>query len=137
MRTFTASSLEASPGGLKEPANAVERPYMQEPGLDRHQWETEWSELEPDLEDSPSEALSDLDDLVSRMLEEAGYAVNTEDAVDDEGIDPEIYASFLAAREVTRQADNGEDVDPGDIAEAINAYRELYQHLLNRELDLS
>jgi hypothetical protein len=38
---------------------------------------------------------------------------------------------------VTRQADNGEDVDPGDIAEAINAYRELYQHLLNRELDLS
>ena len=110
---------------------------MYEPGLDREYWETEWAEFETDLQDSPMEALSEVDDLVARMLVAAGYPVDTRDPVDDEGIDPEIYASFLAAREVTRQADNGEDVDPGDIAEAINAYRELYQHLLNRELDLS
>jgi hypothetical protein len=110
---------------------------MYEPGLDREYWETEWAEFETDLQDSPMEALSEVDNLVARMLVAAGYPVDTPDTVDDEGVDPEIYMSFLAAREVTRQADNGEDVDPGDIAQAINAYRELYQHLLNRELDLS
>jgi hypothetical protein len=110
---------------------------MSEPGLDRHEWESEWGQLEPDLEDSPAEALSELDDLIARMLAEAGYPTETVDSVDDEGIDPEIVVSFLAARAVTRQVDHGDDVDPGDVAQAINDYRELYQHLINREVDLS
>jgi hypothetical protein len=110
---------------------------MSEPGLDREYWETEWAELEPDLEDSPAEALNELDDLVARMMVELGYPLDTVDRVDDEGIDPEVVISFEAARQVTWQVDRGDDVDPGDIAQAINDYRELYQHLLNRELDLS
>jgi hypothetical protein len=110
---------------------------MSEPGLDRHEWETEWAELEPDLEDSPTEALPELDDLIARMLAEAGYPVDTPDSVDDEGIDPEILTSFQAARETTRQVDRGEDFDPGDVAQAIDLYRQIYEHLLNRELDLS
>jgi hypothetical protein len=110
---------------------------MSEPGLDRHEWETEWEQLEPDLEDSPSEALHELDDLIARMLTEAGYPLDTQDPVDDEGIDPEVLTSFLAARETTRQVDRGDDVDPGDVAQAVNLYRELYQHLIARELDLS
>ncbi|HYY33096.1 MAG TPA: hypothetical protein VE693_05860 [Gaiellaceae bacterium] len=110
---------------------------MTEPGLDRHEWETEWAELEPDLEDSPAEALPELGDLIARMLAEAGYPVDTEDPVDDEGIDPEILASFQSAREITRQVDRGEDFDPGDVAQAIDLYREIYAHLVNREVDLS
>jgi hypothetical protein len=110
---------------------------MSEPGLDREYWETEWAELEPDLEDSPAEALNELDDLVARMMVELGYPLDTVDRVDDEGIDPEVVISFEAARQVTWQVDRGDEVDPGDIAQAINDYRELYQHLLNRELDLS
>ena len=110
---------------------------MSEPGLDRHGWETEWAELEPDLEDSPVEALPELDDLIARMLAEAGYPVDTEDRVDDEGIDPEILASFQAAREVTRRVDRGEDFDPGDVGQAIELYREIYAHLVSREVDLS
>jgi hypothetical protein len=110
---------------------------MQEPGLDRHQWETEWAELEPLVVDSPSEALSDLDDLVARMLEEVGYPTETEDPVDDEGIDPEVLASFRAARETTLAVDRGADVDPGDVGAAVGLYREIYEHLLNREVDLS
>jgi hypothetical protein len=46
---------------------------MVEPGLDRHEWESEWAQLEPLVVDSPVEALGDLDDLVRRMLVEAGY----------------------------------------------------------------
>ena len=110
---------------------------MSEPGLDRHEWQTEWEQLEPLVEDSPSEALSELDDLIARMMDSAGYPTNTEDSVDDEGIDPEVLLSFRAARETTSQVDRGEDVDPGDVAQAINLYREIYEHLLARELDLS
>jgi hypothetical protein len=110
---------------------------MSEPGLDRHEWETEWEQLEPDLEDSPSEALHELDDLIARMLTEAGYPLDTQDQVDDEGIDPEVMTSFFAAREITRQVDRGDDVDPGDVAQAVNLYRELYEHLIAREVDLS
>jgi hypothetical protein len=110
---------------------------MSEPGLDRHEWETEWEQLEPDVEDSPAEALHDLDDLIARMLTEAGYPLDTADPVDDEGVDPEVLISFYAAREITRQVERGEDVDPGDVAQAVNFYRELYAHLIDREIDLS
>ena len=108
---------------------------MVEPGLDRHEWETEWEQLEPLVADSPAEALSELDELVARMLAEAGYPMETEDLVDDEGIDPEVLASFQAARETTRQVDRGEDVDPGDIGQAIGLYREIYEHLLATRAD--
>jgi hypothetical protein len=110
---------------------------MSEPGLDRHAWETEWEQLEPLVVDSPAEALSELDDLVARMLAEAGYPLETEDAIDDEGIDPEVLTSFQAARETTRQVDRGEDVDPGDVGQAIGLYREIYEHVIAREIDAS
>jgi hypothetical protein len=110
---------------------------MSEPGLDRHAWETEWEQLEPLVVDAPTEALPEVDDLVGRMLVEAGYPLETEDPVDDEGLDPEVLASFRAARETTNQVDRGEDVGPGDVGQAIGLYREIYQHLLARELDTS
>ena len=105
---------------------------MEEPGLDRHEWESEWQALEPLVVDSPAEALPELDSLVERMLVEEGYPVGGE-PVDDGGVDPEVLASFRVAREITRRADAGEDVDPGDIGYAVGLYRELYGHLLNRQ----
>jgi hypothetical protein len=110
---------------------------MVEPGLDRQQWETEWSALEPLVVDSPVEALSELDDLVRRMLVEADYPIDTPDPVDDEGIDPEVIGSYRAAHEVTMLVDRGEDFDPGDVGQAIGLYREIYEHVLGREVDLS
>ena len=108
---------------------------MSEPGLDRHEWESEWATLEPAVLESPREALPELDALVRRMLEERRFALD--DPVAREGEDPEIVVSFLSARAIARQVDRGDDVDPGDIAQAVNDYRELYEHLLNREIDLS
>ncbi|HEX3256762.1 MAG TPA: hypothetical protein VHQ96_13300 [Gaiellaceae bacterium] len=110
---------------------------MVEPGLDRHEWETEWEQLEPLVVDSPAEALPELDDLVRRMIVESGYPLETNDPVDDEGIDPEVLGSYRAAHEVRLLLDRGEDFDPGDVGQAIGLYREIYQHLLNREVDLS
>jgi hypothetical protein len=105
----------------------------EEPGLDAHAWESEWQALEPLVVDSPIEALPELDNLVERMLAEAGYPLSTPDPVDDEGIDPEIVASFRAAHEVAVQVDQGADVDPGDVGQAIGLYREIYEHLLAGE----
>jgi len=110
---------------------------MVEPGLDRHEWETEWAVLELLVVDSPTEALPELDDLIRRMLVEAEYPLDTADVVDDEGIDPEVLASYRTAHEVTEIVDRGDDFDPGDVGQAIGLYREIYQHLLNREIDLS
>jgi hypothetical protein len=102
---------------------------MLEPGLDRHEWESRWASLEEDLEDSPRDVLPELDQLVEQMLEERGYAI--EDPVVREGDDRDVVADFLAAREITRLAtDDPDSASPGDVALAVNNYREVYELLL-------
>jgi hypothetical protein len=102
---------------------------MMEPGLDRHEWESEWEALEEQVADAPAESLKELDDLVARMLEARGYGID--DPVAREGDDREIVAEFLAARETTQLVESGsDDVSPGDVAAAINGYRSIYEYLL-------
>jgi hypothetical protein len=101
---------------------------MVEPGVDRHEWETEWQALEPLVADSPAEALPELDGLIERMMAARGLPV-TEDAV-EEPPEPELLAEFLEARRITRLVDGGEAVDPGDIGAAVAAYRNLYGQLI-------
>ncbi len=103
---------------------------MRDPGLDRHEWETEWKALEADLEDSPAEALPELGDLVERMLLERGFPIN--DEVADDGIEPDILVEFRSAREVAQRVERGEDVDPGDVGEAIANFRDIYRQLSER-----
>jgi hypothetical protein len=100
---------------------------MVEPGVDRHEWETEWQALEPLVADSPAEALPELDGLIERMMVARGLPLS-EDAVEEP---PEpVLAEFLEARRITRLADSGETVDPGDIGAAVAGYRNLYEQLL-------
>jgi hypothetical protein len=102
---------------------------MIEPGLDRHEWESEWQALEEQLADAPAQALGDVDNLVERMLLERGYSVT--DPVAQEGDDREIVAEFLAAREITRLVEEGnEDVSPGDVAAAVNGYGAIFDYLI-------
>jgi hypothetical protein len=102
---------------------------MEEPGIDRHEWIGEWEALEEDVRDSPAEALSDLDDLVARMMTARGLALAEREG--ENTAENETTREFANARAITRQVDDGEDVDPGDIAYAVNAYRELYASLLD------
>ncbi|HEV8687367.1 MAG TPA: hypothetical protein VGQ84_08825 [Gaiellaceae bacterium] len=99
-----------------------------EPGLDLHEWESEFSSIEPDFEDDPAGALVELTNLVGRMLTARGFAVD--DPVADDGEEPEILATFRAAREVSRLVESDADVDPGDVASAINDLRDVYDHLI-------
>jgi hypothetical protein len=102
---------------------------MAEPGLDRHEWETEWQALEPPVADSPAEALPDLDDLLERMMVAQGLPISADDV--GEPPEPELLAEFIEARRITRLADGGEAVDPGDVGAAVAGYRDLYGHLID------
>jgi hypothetical protein len=102
---------------------------MQEPGLSRHEWESEWAALEEQLEDSPADVLPELDDLVERMLNDRGYALD--DPVAREGDEREVVSDFLAAREITRLLNDGADgISPGDVGAAVNGYRAVYEYLI-------
>jgi hypothetical protein len=101
---------------------------MDDPGLDRHEWESEWEALAPLLQDSPADVLPELDDLVARMMVARGYPVTDELA--PEAADPDVVAEFLEARRIARLGDEGATLDPGDVGAAVTAYRSLYQYLL-------
>lgn len=101
-----------------------------EPGIDRHEWESRWASLEDELEDSPRDVLPELDELIEQMLEERGYAVD--DPVARGGDEREVVADFLAARETTQLVrDDPDSVSPGDVADAVNDYRSLYEYLID------
>jgi hypothetical protein len=121
--------LEAATAGLK-PRRCAQNARMStpEPGLDRHEWETEFQALEPELEDSPADALPELHDLVERILVERGYS--PDDPVAGDGDEPEVLAEFRAARETTMALERGASPGPGDVAAAVNGYRAVYQHLV-------
>ena len=122
--------LVTSAAGLRGAASAQKPRMSTEPGLDLHEWESEYQALEPEVEDSPREALPELLDLVGRMLVARGYAI--EDPVADDGDDPEILVEFRAVRETTRAIERGDEgVGPGDVAAAVNGLRAIYDHLIS------
>jgi hypothetical protein len=98
---------------------------MQEPGLDRREWESEWRALEPLVVDAPDEALPELDRLLERMIGDQREA------------ELEVLAGFRAAREIARRVERGEEVDPAEVGQTVGLYRELYEHLLQRASDTS
>jgi hypothetical protein len=65
-----------------------------------------------------------MDSLLEEMLTTRGYQIS--EPVTLSGEEPEVIKQFLAAREITRLADAGE-VDPGDVADAIEGYRALFE----------
>jgi hypothetical protein len=102
---------------------------MQEPGLDRHAWESEWQTLEDSVRANATDALGELDRLVARMLEESGYDLT--DPVVREGEEREVVAEYLAAHDIVEAAERGsEELSPGDVAAAINGYRAVSEHLV-------
>jgi hypothetical protein len=93
-----------------------------------HDWETRYQGLEDDLRDAPAEALPELHRLVEQMINERWIAVD--DFVADDGVDPEIRATYRAAREIVQRLDRGDDVDPGDVGSAIENDRSIYEYLV-------
>jgi hypothetical protein len=102
---------------------------MQEPGLDEHEWITEWEQLSQFLEESPIEAIPEVHRLITEMMEARGFEL--EEPEGEELKEPEITRAYIAAREVKDEIESGDSLDLGDVPGAVEAYRELYQDLLD------
>jgi hypothetical protein len=100
-----------------------------EPGLDLHDWQTQMEQLNGQLEESPLEALPEFADLIERIMVERDILTETGEPVTAENRDPEIIDRYTAAREIATLAEAG-DADPGDLADAINNLRDLYEYLV-------
>jgi hypothetical protein len=101
---------------------------VQEPGVDEHGWASRYEALEPELHDAPAESLADLDELIAEMMEARGLPLQEREG--EQTDEPETVRQFEEARRVTRLLETGDPYDPGDIANAIDGYRSLYDHLL-------
>jgi len=99
---------------------------MLDPGLDRHDWESQWASLEDDIRESPREVLPELERLLAQMLEEAELDPTAQPG-DDE---PEILAEFRAGQELRRSAESDAG-SAGDVAAAIEAFRLVYDTLID------
>ena len=100
-----------------------------EPGLDAHEWETEWASLEEDIADSPETALPVIHELITRMLKER--RILDDNLVVSEGADPEWSRTWEAGRELVAVVDDpGADVDRQDLLDQLEEYRELHDALL-------
>lgn len=100
-----------------------------EPGLDIHEWESEWASLEDDMADSPDTALPVVHELITRMLRERG--VLDENLVVAEGADPDWFRTWEAGRELVGVLDDpGVDVDAQDVLDQLEEYRDLFQALV-------
>src|SRR5207249_10234806 len=97
---------------------AAQESPMSEPGLDLHQWRTRWEQLDEVAHESPADAAGEMDRLLEEMLAERQFAEE----------DEELRRQFDASRELYRSYERG-DGDAGELAEAINGYRLLYETL--------
>ena len=109
------------------PANAERRPPLSEPGLDLHQWETRWSDLQEQAADAPDEALPEFVRLVEEMLTERGYALD--DPVVEEGEDFDLVRNFQAARDISRAAETT-PLEREDLDAALEDLQEIHDFLI-------
>jgi hypothetical protein len=98
-----------------------------EPGLDLHEWQTRWQELQDLAADEPAETLPEIVRFVEQMLRERGTPLD--DPVTAEGDDPDIIRDFLAAREVANAVEAG-TAEPEDVVVALDNLREIYEYLV-------
>jgi hypothetical protein len=95
-----------------------------EPGLDLHEWETRWAEIEESLGEDPTEALPAACDEVEELLRiRAGDELLEQQA-------PELAAAYESARDVANRIERGDEVGPGDVGGAVESLRLVRTSLL-------
>ena len=102
-----------------------------EPGLDQHEWETQWQQLRAHAEDDPAQALPELADFVEAILRQRGIRPEEEPA--GAGQEVEVTHAYRFAREIGDRVERAEDVDPGDVGAAHEALAEVYAWLTGRQ----
>jgi hypothetical protein len=94
-----------------------------DPGQDLHEWESARASLEEEADSSPDAVLSELAELVERMLVARGYDVT--DPVARAGDERDVVVSYLAARETAERAELGE-ASRGEVESALDDLRSVF-----------
>jgi hypothetical protein len=94
---------------------------QREPGLDLHEWETRWQELEPLFELDAADALPEACNFIEQVLLESGIGHTRVGGENDE-----LIAAYEAARETADRVERSERFDPGDVGAAIENLRTVY-----------
>ena len=102
---------------------------MTDPGLDLHEWESQWAQLQEDAADSPDEALPEIVNLVEQMLADRGFDLENPVVVEDESRD--IVSDFLAARDIARAAETTK-LEQEDIQTALDDLAEIHDFLVDQ-----
>ena len=100
---------------------------MEEPGLDMHEWETRWQDLQDEAADDPVQTLPEIVRLVEEMVVGRGFA---EEPVTAEGEAPDVVRQLQSAREIARLIDAGEAVETTDVIEELDGLREIHDYLV-------
>jgi hypothetical protein len=102
-----------------------ESPVSIEPGLDLHEWETRWQELQDLAAESPADALPEMVRLTEQMLLERGYAIDNRAAIEGD----DVVRSFLAARDLVTEWETGAGTG-GDLGAALENLTDGHDFLL-------
>jgi len=102
------------------------------------QYRAEWARVQQSFVDQPAAAVADADQLVLRMMREAGYPVDEFDQrVNDISVEhPEVAAHYRDAHRVAVAQVRGE-TDTEELRQAVTAYRHLVDALLADSEDAS
>jgi hypothetical protein len=123
--SFAKLSAEPNPQVFSEASGGKQDSVALEPGLDLHEWETRWQELQDLAAESPAEAMPEVVRLIEDMLVARGYDLNDPVVVEGEDLLPNL----LAARELVAACQAG-TASPGDIAAALENLAEIHDHLV-------
>jgi len=98
-----------------------------EPGLDLHEWETRWQELQELAAEAPDETLPEIVRFIEQVLREQQYQLDNPVVV--EGEDRDIVADFLSAREIADTVEAGA-AEPEDVIVGLENLREIYDYVV-------
>jgi hypothetical protein len=102
-----------------------------EPGLDIHEWQSQWASLEDDIADSPETALPVIHELITRMLQER--RILDDNLVVLEGVEPDWIRTWEAGRELVEHVDDpGAEIERQDIVDQLDEYRDLFDALIQQ-----
>ena len=102
----------------------------------RRRYATRWQDVQAEFVDSPMDAVSRADDLVSEVMTDRGYPMEAfEQRVADVSVDhPVVVENYRAAHQIVLAMDRGE-ASTEDERLAMQHFRALFDDLLSGEGD--
>lgn len=103
------------------------------PAEEADEFAREWTQVQAEFVDRPSEAIGNADQLVTRVMERRGYPVSDFDtrAADVSVSHPEVVSEYRDARAIAlKNADGGASTE--ELRQAMLHYRALFSELLGK-----